>query len=335
MNTIDERLTGGYAKPEDLMIVGIDEIPAAVKDAHELEDKFRIDGPEDGLVKSVEESGVRIPVLVRSRRYKADGVDYRIKIVIAGRQRVLAARQVNAKRKAKGDDYPCLVPFVIKEGDESTVILDNQHRRVDPPWVNAYNLKRLLNRNVPMPEAMAHFSENGKPISRQTADAWLRLLKLTPEILAEVKAGDIPYATAYELGKHPPQDQGRILKDVRAADGTIKGANGVANVKAVAAMPPAPSKPAAPPPKDPALTPRREHVEHPPPKAPIVKNTKTLTPRALAIVVDVLAPTETEPHENDEQRLAYAVFGVCSGAVDITALDAWPWIAKIVKKAMK
>lgn len=362
MTSTEDKLAGGYAKPEELLIVGVDEIPPGVGDAETFADPYRIDGPNDDLIKSVEMNGVRIPVIVVSRRY---GRSDRCKIVVAGRQRVMAQRLVNARRKAKGDNYPGLVPYVVKEGDESTVILDNEHRRNDPIWVKAYNLKKLIQRNIPYPEALAHFSEDGKPLTKATGDAWLRLLKLAPEYLAEVKAGTLPYATAYELGKHPQDKQRGILEAIRAAEGAIKGANGVANVKAVAeALPAAPPKaqngapvkgnaqtgpaingdrlvsslenagPAVVPPHDPALTPRREHVDHPKPP-PIVKDRAArLTARHIEIIATQLAPTEFEPLENEEQKLAFAIFGVCAGACEIDALKEWPWIHKIVKKAV-
>jgi hypothetical protein len=348
MAATEERLNGSFERPENLLIVGLDVIPGAAgnKDADDLLDEDRLDGPGEGLIESIMTHGVKIPVMVRVRRF---GKSDRCYIVIDGRQRVQAARKADAKLRAKGDDKGVLVPYVIKDGDQSTVIIANEWRRDDPIWVKAKKAIMLERRGFELSEILSSFSDGqGHTISKQTLGNWKSLLRVTPEIMDRIKSGELSVTIGYELGKLKPDDQLKALSHVQEKQGSLSGSNGVANVKAAASIPSAPkSAPetvsgmsngqvvVGPAPKsnkpDPALAPRREHVAPATPEPVIVKDAR-LSSRYLETMAEVLAASDKEPHENDEQKLAYAVFAFASGREGVESLSEFDWLYKLAKR---
>lgn len=202
-----DRLAGGFDAPEDLLIVGLDDFEGfgeeQIAELGDLADPERIDAPSDGLIESIMQHGVASPVTVRSVRL---GSGSRVRVVIDGRQRVMAARVANEHLAKMRDTNPVLVPYIsLSTSDDTTVAISNEFRRVDSILTKAKKASRLLKRGHSKEEVIACFAaDDGHKISKSTLANWLGLLKLPPDKLAAIESGE---AAPSEFYSKPPKEE--------------------------------------------------------------------------------------------------------------------------------
>ena len=165
-------LQGDFDKPENLLIVGLDELPKGCADkCEDLTDPNRVDPAKvrKDLVASILRWGVKQPVKVRSFNLSKG----RVRVVIDGRQRVMAARIANEKA-----DPPIKVPYVLMPGDEvkseTTVRVCNTGVRTATLKEKSQDVVALIARGYDLKDIATMFSNgsSGEPVSVQTIRNW-------------------------------------------------------------------------------------------------------------------------------------------------------------------
>lgn len=276
-----QRLGGGYAYPENLLIPGVDPEPEGLSEANherwaELIEEMRLARTEKSIseiVPSIQTHGVREAVDVCVFRV---GKSDRLHVVLDGRRRVRAARIVNADRASRGDDSPARVPYIVKDGDAFDVIIANEHRVGYSALEKAHKIEQLSRRHATAEEIRTAFSsDDGSVVGRVTIANWRSLLKLPEELQAALQSGELTPTGGYALAKLPSHAAmiAAWQKAHAASDMATRAAIALAaapDVAPSAAPDVAPSAPARPP-------------------APTPKPTKAPTARAIATAAAVTA----------------------------------------------
>lgn len=201
--TTPPKLNGNYEDPETLLIVGLDTFPKGldVADYEQFSDPRRIRlPPKEGLIESIMQHGVNDPITCFS--VKATTGD-RYRIVVNGRQRVLAAREANKRMRALGGDHFVSVPYVTKnDSDAVTVVVSNEYHTRQTPIDRAEKAARLLKWGKTKAQVRAAFeADDGKMISQQTLDNYLSLLKLKSADKDRLERGELSLTEAYAIAK--------------------------------------------------------------------------------------------------------------------------------------
>lgn len=209
--------------PNELVIIGLD---TSQGEEHPLYDT-RIHLPVDeGMVLNIDHYGVLQPVVVRKQ---GDRVE-----VVAGRQRVRAAREVNKRRAASGVGEPLRVPVLFNKSTDSVLagvqISENEVRRGDSPLDKAKKAQRLRAQGHSEDQIALAFG-----VGVQTIENWSRMLDLTPAVQAAVEAGDMTATAAVKLADVAPEQQDAIVAAVQAAPKEGKGRKKKAGDKEVEA----------------------------------------------------------------------------------------------------
>jgi ParB family chromosome partitioning protein len=218
------RLNAFGMDPEDLVVVGFD-----TKDGpeHPLYDE-RVNLPlEESMVCNLMVHGVLEPVLVRKNGDVAE--------VVAGRRRVLHAREANKRLKKQGSEL-LRVPCFVKRGDDGALmgvsISENEIRRDDVLSAKADKLRRYLATGKSEKDAAVAFG-----VSHQTIKNWGKLSDLSREVVKAIENGDVPASAGYSLAELPRDEQreklAELLKSgsttVRAAKSATKAAKAKRN----------------------------------------------------------------------------------------------------------
>jgi ParB family chromosome partitioning protein len=205
-------------KRGELLLFDPDKLVLVEDKAHPLYDD-RVNMPvSEPLVRSIAAQGVLEPVVVRRNGEAEDGTP--IIEVVDGRQRVRAARAVNA-RKANGDP-PVLVPAVIRRGDEGdafgAMVATNELRVATDAMSNARKLKRYLDMGYSEKDAEVVFGTDSRGIRNLVA-----LLQCARPVQRAVEMGDLPLTVARTLSALPTEEQTQKLEEMRAS-GQMRGA---------------------------------------------------------------------------------------------------------------
>lgn len=217
--------------PEDLAII--------TDKSHPLYDPRAELPVSEAMVLNVKALGVLQPVIVR-RNGERDGVA--IMEVVAGRQRVKAAREANKRLRAEGGS-PMLVGAIVKRADDAslfaTIVAENEARQDDSPMGRARKLARYLAFGVSEAEAAIVFR-----VSESTIRGWLALLDCDKSVQDAVERGQLPATTAaQEFAKMPREEQAAHLAALVANGATLTGETGRENVRRARAGEPAEEKP--------------------------------------------------------------------------------------------
>jgi ParB family chromosome partitioning protein len=211
------RLNAFGMDPDDLVVIGYD-----TKDGpeHPLYDERVRMSLEESMVLNIMVHGVLEPVLVRKNGDTAE--------VIAGRRRVLHAREANKRLKKEGSEE-VRVPVMVKKGQDSVLmgvaISENEIRRDDNPSTKAEKLLRYLATGRSEREASIAFG-----VSIQTIKNWGRMHDLDNKVIKAIDAGDIPASAGYALATLSREEQkeelDKLLSNghatVRAAKHSVK-----------------------------------------------------------------------------------------------------------------
>lgn len=160
------------------------------------------------LAKAIDSQGVLNPVIVRKNGDVAE--------IIAGRNRVKAARLANTWRQERGDE-PLLVPVIIRrcrtDADLLEILIsENELRDEDDAMNRATKAQKLLDLGRTLEEVGRCFGVEAQTISR-----WLKLLDCDTSVQAAVESGEIKASVAIELARLTREEQADALKELRAA----------------------------------------------------------------------------------------------------------------------
>jgi ParB family chromosome partitioning protein len=193
-----KRLNAFSFDPDDLVIVGLD-----TKDGkeHPLYDERIHLALEETFIRNVQAFGVLQAVTVRKNGDKAE--------VVAGRQRVRAAREANKRLKAAGCE-PIMVPVMIRRGDDSrmfgVMISENENRAADDMNVKLDKLQRYLATGKDENDAATAFG-----VSLQTIKNWLSLLEAAPQVRKAIDTGKISPTAGMKIARLPREQQVEVL----------------------------------------------------------------------------------------------------------------------------
>jgi ParB-like chromosome segregation protein Spo0J len=182
------RDTSWMMDPDELIIVGLD-----TKDGpeHELYDKRALLPLDEDFAKNVDVLGIINPVTIT----KIAGKPY----VVAGRQRVKAARLAKKWQKARGDEFTIRVPCRNRTGSTlmDVMIAENEARIDDDIILKAEKAQRMLDRGRSLDDLAVIF----KVKSKKTIQGWLAVATAAPEVKKAVIAGQITASAGGTIAK--------------------------------------------------------------------------------------------------------------------------------------
>lgn len=304
----EQRLGGNWADPHDLLIVGLDDLPEGLnpKAVDDLSDPERLTPPLEGLIESIMTKGVAETVTVREHKLSGSHGGKRLRVVVNGRQRVMAARIANKRLAKVKDGHPVRVPYVLRtyEGDAAYVVrLGNEFRKTDGPLAKARNAAALLARGYSEEECRKCFEVDGAAMSRGTLRNLLSLLKLPPDTQAALAAGQIGLTTGYELAK--------------ADDATVEAVTKAAT--------------------NGAKPPKASEVRPDKPRRVRNGGSSRPSPSQLSALLEQFEPSEKDIEDGSFTEAESAVYGLLSWIVtgDLEVLEDFPDILKDVKKVCR
>lgn len=172
----------------------------------------RVELPVDkGLVQNIlyNLQGVLEPVIICK-----DGDD---PIVLAGRQRVKAARQANVQLVEQGLE-PLKVPCLLKRGNGVDLfalsVSENEHRHDDTILAKAKKLQRFYNFGGDRKGAAAMYG-----VSVQAISNWEKILDLNTKVINAIEAGMITASAASKLASLKRNEQDEKLEELLAESG--------------------------------------------------------------------------------------------------------------------
>lgn len=189
------------ADPDNFTLIGLD---TDDKEGHPLHDE-RVHLPVNmSLAKNMMELGVLEPILCRENGDRLE--------VIAGRQRVKAAREANRLLKAKGEK-PITMPYLVKRPDDAEamgmMLSENTQRQDDDVMLKAEKAARFMKLEPSIDKAATYFG-----VDKQTINMWLKLRELHPEVRHAVKEGKIAATAAAKLHKLTKEEQYEQLNEI-------------------------------------------------------------------------------------------------------------------------
>jgi ParB family chromosome partitioning protein len=192
-------LSALYFDPEDLVIV--------IEPSHPLYDERSALVPSEEFCSNLDAFGILEPVIVQ-KNTENGGVE-----VVAGRQRVLAARLVNKKRKKEG--RPLLqVPVIPKRGLSAgdlmgIMVSENEHRADDDVMTKALKMQRFLNLGRSEEQAAVVWGVSVSSIKNMVG-----LLDASRPIQKALSERRIKASAAYKLSKLAPEEQKKRLAQI-------------------------------------------------------------------------------------------------------------------------
>lgn len=167
---------------------------------------------DEDLARNIDYQGVLEPVLI------AKNPETGATEVIAGRQRVKAARLANEWRRARGV-APVQVPAYVHKGNRrdalDVIVSENEVRQADSPLGRAEKMRRLMAIGRSEKEVAVVFG-----CTVQTVRSTLALLDCTAAVQTAVESGAINMTHATQLAKLEPTEQrAKVAELVAAGDG--------------------------------------------------------------------------------------------------------------------
>jgi ParB family transcriptional regulator, chromosome partitioning protein len=187
-------------KPEDLRLVS--------KESESLFDPRVTQELTEEFINNVDFHGILQPIIVR-KNTETGHVE-----VVAGRQRVRAAIEVNKRRKKRGDGNRLLrVPATIKRGDDLSMMAamgsENEARVDNTPMQKAQFAQRMLSRGATEGDIATVMM-----CSQATVKNLLGLLEAPKAVRSAVETGKISAAVGYKLARMPTEEAKARLEQV-------------------------------------------------------------------------------------------------------------------------
>jgi len=132
-------------------------------------------------------------------------------VVVAGRQRVKAAREAN---KRINGNQPLKVPCIMRQGDDAGLygvsLSENENRQNDSILEKARKIVRFYNYGGTRSDAAKIFG-----VSEQTISMWEKLMECNTVIQNAVESGQIAATAAVKLSALPRHEQEAKLKEIQ------------------------------------------------------------------------------------------------------------------------
>ncbi len=202
--------------PDDLVIIGLDTEDGP---EHDLWDKRAKKPISMGLVHDIIDQGILEPVIVRKNGSSTE--------VVAGRQRVKAARKANEILEERYDKEETpekerlyiRVPCIKRAGDAKAmikiIISENANRENLDLLESAYETKRAIDRGCTEEECATAFGVN-----RQVIRNRVQLLDASKEVIAAIREGKISATGAMKLAVLSHEEQAVTLQELIASGDT-------------------------------------------------------------------------------------------------------------------
>jgi ParB family chromosome partitioning protein len=205
----------GASGKTNLLMFDPDALTIVTDEAHPLYDP-RVNLPiNPALVLNIMHVGVLEPVII-CKNAETGAVE-----VVAGRQRVKAAREANSQLRARGCE-PLLIPAVIRRAaateNAGVMVSENELRESDSPIGRAEKMRRLMSYGKTESDLSVYFG-----CTVQTVKATLALLDCTAAVRKAVEDGDIGVTHARELAKLEPAEQRAKLSEMKQASAGTQG----------------------------------------------------------------------------------------------------------------
>lgn len=190
-----------YMEPEDVCVVGHDTTDGP---EHPLYDE-RVKHPlDEGMVANIMYQGVIEPVIVRK--------DGDVPEVVAGRRRVLHAREANRRLREQGA-ATISIPVIARKGTDAAMagvmISENEIRRDDGPLAKARKAAWLEDQGRDPQEIAVLFG-----VTVQAVKGWLALRECDDVVLQAVEDGLLPATAAVQLAKLPRKAQREAWREL-------------------------------------------------------------------------------------------------------------------------
>lgn len=202
--------------PGDLVIVGLDTDDGP---EHDLWDKRAKKPLNMALVHDIMDQGILEPVIVRKNGSSTE--------VVAGRQRVKAARKANELLEERYDKEDVAedrrlyikVPAIRRTGDAKAmikiIVSENANRENLDVLEAAYETKRAIDRGCTEEECATAFGVN-----RQVIRNRIQLLDASKEVITAIREGKISATGAMKLAVLSHEEQGTVLAELIAGGDT-------------------------------------------------------------------------------------------------------------------
>lgn len=195
----------------DLFSFDPDKLVIITDPKHALFDERATLPVEEAMVLNVMAYGVIQPIVFRTEE---NGEGETIAVVVAGRQRVKAAREANKRLKAKGE-LPLRVPGVRRrENDHGTIgamVSENEVRKGDDMLIKAAKARRMIEQYGYSEEKCAMTFG----VSVATLRRYLTIEEATPDVKEAFVRGELPAGAAVELAKLPKAKQAEAVATLR------------------------------------------------------------------------------------------------------------------------
>lgn len=208
-----KRLNGFAMNPNDLVVIGYDTTDG---EEHPLYDE-RVKLPlDENLVRNIQALGVIENITVRKNGGTPE--------VVAGRRRVLHAREASRRNVEKGLPE-ILVPTTVLRADDrhafAIAISENEQRRGDDPVTRAKKAARLMRMGMGEDDLAVVFG-----LTRQGVKNLLSILDLDPKVQRAVESEKLTYTAAIQLTDLKREDQVAKMEEMLTT-----GAVGVAEAR--------------------------------------------------------------------------------------------------------
>ena len=206
-----KRLSGWWLPPEapkdgepGIRIIGLDTDDGKEHPLHDV--KVHIPLTEE-FIQNVDDHGIFTTILIRKNGDIAE--------CVFGRNRTRAAREVNKRRRKRGDPelrVPCRKIQAEDRRLMAIAFAENAARRPPDPIDEARDMQRLASQGYDEDEVAVHFA-----CSKQKVGSRLALLELAAPVLNAVRSGQIAASSALALKSLSHEDQTAKLKELKAA----------------------------------------------------------------------------------------------------------------------
>lgn len=196
-----------WVEPDRLIIIGIDTKDGPEHPLYDVTERHLNLDP--ALVANIKHYGIINPV--KFRKETDDRGNERL-VVIAGRRRVLHARQA-VKEQRKAGEMELAVPC-IPEKDGDGVLMgimasENEHRRDDDILTKAKKAAKMMRTGgLDEDEVAVAFG-----VAKNTIKNWLRLLEADPKLHKAIDSGKVSESAAAKLAALPRTEQAPALEE--------------------------------------------------------------------------------------------------------------------------
>jgi len=200
---------GGSNKPEidgnraDMFFVWPEDV--VIPESGPLADPRTALPVDENLVLNVMFQGVLEPVLVRKNGQALE--------LVAGRQRVKAAREANRRFREQGK-LPIKIPAILKTGTDAEMygimVSENELRQDDDPMVKAEKARKLAAHGYNPAEISILFGRD-----KRTVEGWLALAGVAPEVQEAVRMGEVASGVGVALAELPRDQQAAKLEQLK------------------------------------------------------------------------------------------------------------------------